>query len=70
MIVIIILVLYAINMKDKNNSFYFIVNLAVTDIVGFLLLLVAFKIQELQRFWSRYFLDENDRRMPDTDGSF
>ena len=71
MMVIIILVLYAFNMKDKNNSFYFIVNLAATDIVGFILLSVAFKIQEsgLQRFWSRYFLDENDRRVPDTDGS-
>ena len=46
MMVILVLALYAKNIKDKNNSFYFIVNLAATDIVGFLLLLVAFKIQE------------------------
>ena len=46
LLVIIVLALYVFNMKVKNNSFYFIINLAATDIVGFLLLLAALKIQE------------------------
>ena len=45
MAVIIILMLYGVN-KKVNNSSYFIVNLAATDIVGFLVLIYALQIQE------------------------
>ena len=46
MTIIIVLMLNGINKKVKNNSFYFIVNLAATDLVGFILIIVALKIQE------------------------
>ena len=45
LLIIIILVIYAINKKVENNSFYFIINLATTDLVGFLMLLIALQIQ-------------------------
>ena len=54
-LVILSLLFYAIKKKKiENNSFYLIINLALTDIVGFILLSFALKIQE--SFW----LDEGD----------
>ena len=48
--IIIILIIYAINKNVENNSFYFIVNLATTDLIGFMMLLIALQTQT--SYWS------------------
>ena len=43
--IVIILIIYAINKNVENNSFYFIINLATTDLIGFMMLLISLQIQ-------------------------
>ena len=52
MIVILVLILNSYNMKRKmrNKNFYFIVNLAATDIVGFFLMMTCIEIEKVS--WS------------------
>ena len=44
--IIIILIIYVINKDVENNSFYFIINLATTDIVGFLMFIIVMQIKD------------------------
>ena len=45
-IVILVLVLNSITRRIRNKNFFFIVNLAATDIVGFIFMLVCLEIQK------------------------
>ena len=48
MLVILVLILNSVirKMRNKNKNFFFIVNLAGTDIVGFILMVVCLEIQK------------------------
>ena len=50
--IIIILIIYVINKDVENNSFYFIINLATTDIVGFLMFIIVIQIRS--SYWSKH----------------
>ena len=50
LIIIIVLTVYGILKKFDNNSFNFIINLAITDVVGFVILLITIQIRAT--YWS------------------
>ena len=50
--IIIILIIYVINKDVDNKSFYFIINLATTDIVGFLMFIIVMQIRS--SYWSKH----------------
>ena len=67
LMIIIILTLYCINNKEKNNnSFYYIVNLAATDIVGFLLIFISLKFQDYAWAGKTLVYDEFQQRMAES----
>ena len=65
--IIIILIIYAINKNVENNSIYFIINLATTDLVGFVMLLIALQTQTStwshQRDYATYDPDDFSMKM-------